>query len=385
MRTLLPFMIFLSVFLGLMFGIHAYVATGLVLDPQWGAPYESLGLWAIAVLGSLMVFNMMSGRVLGIPASRIIAWPAYVWMATVFYLLLALGVSDLVLWAVGADAVETMRLRAFVAGGISLVAIAVGLRGGMRRPQVKKVEIRLPRWPAALDGYRIVQISDVHIGTLLRRPFAQYIADTANALSPDLTAVTGDLVDGSVTRLRDQVAPLSELRARDGVFFVTGNHDHYSGARDWVQEVSNLGMHVLFNSHQVIRRGDAAFTLAGVNDHTSGQRSGDREDLPAAFAGRDPNLPTILLAHNPQTLVEASKLGVDLQISGHTHGGQMWPFKYAVRLQTLWVAGLYSWRDSLIYVSQGTGFWGPPVRLGAPAEITELTLRRLEPAEQSGT
>ena len=123
-----------------------------------------------------------------------------------------------------------------------------------------------------------------------------YIADTVNALSPDLTAVTGDLVDGSVARLRDEVAPLAELRARDGVYFVTGNHDHYSGARDWVQEVSDLGMRVLFNSHEVIQRGDAAFTLAGVNDHTSGQHSGDSEDVPAAFAGRDPSLPTILLA-----------------------------------------------------------------------------------------
>jgi len=375
MRALLPFLVFVTVFAGLVLGLHGYVVAGLVYEPRWGHPHE--GLWANALwaMGGLILFNMFSDRRLPYPAKALVAWPAFIWMATAFYLLLTLGVTDLVMFALGMNGVEALRLRAIGAAAVSAVIIGVGLRSGLRRPVVKRVEIELPRWPAALDGYRVVQISDIHIGTLIRRPFARYLTDTINALSPDLTAVTGDLVDGSVDRLRDEVAPFAELRARDGVYFVTGNHDHYSGARDWVHTITDLGMRVLRNSHHVIERDGAAFTLAGVDDHTSGHRNGGGEDVPAALAGSDRALPTILLAHNPQSLVAASKHGVDLQLSGHTHGGQMWPFRHVVKLQTLWIAGLYRFRDSLIYVSRGTGFWGPPIRVGEPAEITELILR----------
>ena len=206
------------------------------------------------------------------------------------------------------------------------------------------------------------------------RRFAAEIVERANALEPDLIAVTGDLVDGPVRELQSEVAPFAGLRARHGVFFVTGNHDHYSGDLAWVAEVSRLGMRVLRNQRVRIASGDGAFELAGVDDHRGGYR-GSSEDLPAALAGRDPELPLVLLAHDPQTFEAASQAGVDLQLSGHTHGGQLWPFAWAVRLVTSWVVGHYERAGAQLYVSRGTGFWGPPMRLFARSELTELRLR----------
>jgi len=171
------------------------------------------------------------------------------------------------------------------------------------------------------------------------------------------------------------VAPFGALRGRHGVFFVTGNHDHYSGANDWVKVVERLGLVALRNRSVEIRDADAAFTLAGVDDHRGGFGDGQREDLGRALAGRDPALPVVLMAHDPSTFKRASQSGVDLQLSGHTHGGQIWPFRYLVRLAMPFVAGRYRRGDAELYVSRGTGFWGPPMRLFAPAEITEITLR----------
>jgi predicted MPP superfamily phosphohydrolase len=253
---------------------------------------------------------------------------------------------------------------------------ALGVISVLRTPRVKRVEIALEGWPAALDGYRIVQISDVHIGPTLRRAFAARIVERCNALAADVIAITGDLVDGSVRALHDEVAPFAELRARDGVFFVTGNHDHYSGAERWVQRVRQLGIEVLRNRRVLIERAGASFELAGVDDISS-RRFGDGRgyDPEAAFADRDANAPLVLLAHDPRTFEHVRDRGVVLQLSGHTHGGQMWPFAWMVRLQTRYVAGLYRSGRAQLYVSRGTGYWGPPMRVFAPAEITELRLR----------
>jgi hypothetical protein len=195
-----------------------------------------------------------------------------------------------------------------------------------------------------------------------------------NALTPDVVAITGDLVDGSVEALREHVAPLAKLKAAHGVFFVTGNHEYYSGVDEWLDELRRLGIRVLRNESVTLSRGAAAVELAGIDDHASGRFPGHGPDLRRALKDRDPRRPVVLLAHQPVAVHEAAAFDVDLQLSGHTHGGQLWPWGYLVRLQQKYLNGLYRIGNTLLYVSCGTGYWGPPMRLGAPAEITELTL-----------
>ncbi len=362
---------------------HYYLARRLVLDPEWSASLRTLLLLGIALLGSSIVLQPSSERRLRPPLSRLIAWPASLWMGFLFLSLTLLGFSDGLLLLLGAALPEigdeaflvaVARVRALAVVGISLGAGVFGLRNALKPPLGRRVEHWLRGWPRELDGFRIVQISDIHIGPILGRDFAEHLVERCSALDPDLIAVTGDLVDGGVTQLADQVAPFRALRARHGVFFVTGNHDHFSGVERWVEAARGLGMRVLRNERVTIGTEGAAFELAGVDDHRGGFVDGSREDLPRALEGRDPGRALVLLAHDPATFKRASEMGVDLQLSGHTHGGQIWPFIYLVRLVTPFVAGRYKRKGSQLYVSRGTGFWGPPMRLCAPAEITEHVL-----------
>ena len=371
-------------------GCHFYIARRLVLDPDLAQPWRGVALGALFLFASTLVLQPIGERWLRPARARLLAWPASLWMGFAFLLLLSLAVSDAVLWLAGGVAEAAQELpgagpgagvRAAAVVGIALLAGIAGLRSGLAPPQLRRVEIELPRWPAARDGYRIVQISDIHIGPILGRAFAEKLVARVNALAPDLVAVTGDLVDGSVELLRDEVAPFGGLRGRDGVWFVTGNHDHYSGADAWADAVGGLGMRVLRNQRVAIGDGPAAFDLVGVDDHRGGHLGGGREDLPRALAGRDPARPAILLAHDPSTFKRASTSGIDLQLSGHTHGGQIWPFGLLVKLVIPTVAGRYAKGDAQLYVSRGTGFWGPPMRLFAPAEITEIVLRSKQPVE----
>jgi hypothetical protein len=370
---------------GFLAACHFYLAQRLVLDPDLAQPWRGLALGAIAALGASLVLQPIGERRLRPARARWIAWPASIWMGFAFLLLLGLLASDALLWLTGgvAEAAEGLPgsgagagVRAAAVTLLALLAGLAGLRSGLSPPQLRRVEIELPRWPAARDGYRIVQISDIHIGPILGRAFAASLVERVNALAPDLVAVTGDLVDGKLELLADEVAPFGRLRGRDGVYFVTGNHDHYSGADDWAGAVSRLGLCVLRNRRVAIGAGADAFDLVGVDDHRGdmiGAQGG--EDLDLALAGRDASRPAVLLAHDPSTFKRASTLGIDLQLSGHTHGGQIWPFGYLVRLAVTFVAGHYRRGDAQLLVSCGTGFWGPPMRLGAPAEISEIVLR----------
>ncbi len=365
-------------------GLHFYIARRLVLDPGLAQPWRGVALGALCALAATLVLQPIGERWLRPSRAWLLAWPASLWMGFAFLLLLGLAASDAILWLAGgvAEAAQDFSrpgpgagVRAALVLAIALLAGLAALRSGLSPPQLRRVEFELPRWPAARDGYRIVQISDIHIGPILGRAFAEQVVARVNALAPDLVAVTGDLVDGSVELLKQEVAPFGGLRGRDGVYFVTGNHDHYSGADDWSGAVSGLGMRVLRNERVAIGRGEQAFDLVGVDDHRGGHFGGGREDLDRALAGRDSARPAILLAHDPSTFKRASTLGIDLQLSGHTHGGQIWPFGLLVKLVIPTVAGRYAKGAAQLYVSRGTGFWGPPMRLFAPAEITEIVLR----------
>jgi len=372
---------------GLLAGLHYYIARRLVLDPGLPGPWRDGLLAAIAVLALSLVAQPFGERLLRPPLSRVVSWPASLWMGFAFLTVLLLAATDALLWIGGsaafaapevfAPAERVASLRAAGVCSVALVAGGIGLRAALRPPALRRVEIRLERWPAALDGFRIVQLSDVHLGPILGRAFASQLVARSNALAPDLVAVTGDLVDGGVKQLAGEVAPLAGLRARHGIFFVTGSHDHYSGARSWTEKVRELGFQPLRNERIEIRDGDACFDLVGVDDHHGSHFANDGgEDLEAALAGRDRERPAILLAHDPSTFKRASGLGIDLQISGHTHGGQIWPFGHLVRLAIPFVAGRFECQGAQLYVSRGTGFWGPPMRLRAPAEITEIVVRR---------
>jgi uncharacterized protein len=362
--------------------VHRYLLERLVLEPGIPEPARGVLVGAVVALAAAMVLQPATERLLPRRAARIAAWPAYLWMGALFLTLCLTLTSDAVLWLLGAawpaggpEPRGPAQLRAFTVAGLAAFATGVGLRGVLRDPRLRRLELRLARWPAALDGFRIVQVSDVHIGPLLGRGFAGRLVERVNALAPDLVAVTGDLVDGSVERLREEVAPFAGLRARHGVFFVTGNHDWYSGAEAWVGVARELGLRPLRNERVAIGGAEAGFDLAGVDDHRGDWVHGSPSDLGRALSGRDPSRAVVLLAHDPSTFAEASRRDVDLQLSGHTHGGQIWPFRWLVRLVIPWVEGLHQRRGCWLYVSRGTGFWGPPLRLMAPAEITEITLR----------
>jgi hypothetical protein len=363
--------------LALLVGAHWYLARRLVLDPGLPEPLRSAALALLAVAFVAFLAGPIAERTRASRWRRPLVFASYTWWGVLWIALAALASTEGVFFLLGAagESSAAAGWRAALAGGAIVLAAAQALREGTRLPAVRRVEIVLPRWPRALDGLRIAQISDIHIGPLLRREFAAEVTRRVNALDADLVAVTGDLVDGPVDRLHEEVEPFAELRGRHGVFFVTGNHDVYSGDDAWVERVRGLGWRVLRNERVTIEHQGARFDLAGVDDHRGDWVSGSTEDLEAALADRGPDQPVVLLAHDPSTFKRAQHHGVDLQLSGHTHGGQIWPFRYVVRMAVPFVAGLYRRGASQLYVSRGTGFWGPPMRLFAPAEITELVLR----------
>ncbi|OQQ17955.1 hypothetical protein B0675_13285 [Streptomyces sp. M41(2017)] len=263
-----------------------------------------------------------------------------------------------------------------VGGAVAAAAVGTvgyGTYGVLRGPAVKRVTVPLAKLPRSAHGYRIAVVSDIHLGPVLGRGFAQKVVDTINSTQPDLIAVVGDLVDGSVKNLGPAAAPLAGLRARHGAYFVTGNHEYFSGAAQWVREVRELGIHPLENARTEL----AGFDLAGVND-VQGESEGHGPDFDRALGDRDTARACVLLAHQPVQIHDAVRHGVDLQLSGHTHGGQLWPGNFVAAAANPTVAGLERYGDTQLYVSRGAGAWGPPTRVGAPSDITVVELASRE-------
>ena len=265
------------------------------------------------------------------------------------------------------------RSAAVVAGAASVSLVGVGMANALGPPDLLRVPVRLPKLDPAFNGFRIAVVSDIHLGPLSGRAHTERIVRMINETSPDMVAIVGDLADGTVAELGPAAEPLRDLASREGTFFVTGNHEYFEEPFEWLRELDRLGLHLLRNENTVIRRGGAAFDLAGVND-ISGRMVDDGPDFDKALAGRDSSRPTVLLAHQPVQVSEAAKRDVALQLSGHTHGGQLWPFHYIVDMQQGAVAGLSTVDGTQLYVTRGAGFWGPPIRVGAPPDITVLSL-----------
>jgi uncharacterized protein len=308
----------------------------------------AVGLLAASLFSSLFVFTVLRDLVL-LPA--IVALPAqYVQILQ------------------GATALLAVCLTAFVT--------LVGFVGARRRARIVSVEVPLANLPPALQNFAIVQISDIHVGSQIKRNHVEAIVDAVNSLNADVVAVTGDLVDGSVQDLAPHVAPLGRLRARHGAFLVTGNHEYYSGERAWTAEFRRLGLRVLLNEHVVVRHQGTPLVIAGVTDYSAHHfNPAQRSDPAAAVSGAPADAAArILLAHQPRSATAAANAGFDLQLSGHTHGGQFWPWNLFVRFQQPFTAGLHRLDHLWVYISRGTGYWGPPNRFGAPSEITLVRL-----------
>jgi predicted MPP superfamily phosphohydrolase len=379
---------------------HVYLYRRIFRDTSGHPGWRKAGLVAMTVLCLVMLGSRPLARVLPTDAVLTVATVGWTWMGIATYLLLAFftlgGVHNLTKFprllralrapratpgnAPPAPVSEERRqfLSRATAGGALLVTggfVGYGSWRAFNPPAVTDVAVRLPGLPKALDGFKIVQMSDIHVGPVIQRRFMDAVVEQCNALKPDLMCITGDLVDGSVEELGHAVSALSNLRSRHGSFFVTGNHEYYSGDEEWAEALRRMGLTVLRNRHVRIGDSAASFDLVGVDDWGA-KRSGygRRYDLEAALAGRDAERAAVLLAHQPSNWREAAKAGMGLQLSGHTHGGQFFPFTLAI--SAIWEhdAGHFQENGQHLYVSRGTGFWGPPVRVAAPPEIVRVTL-----------
>ncbi|HZI09288.1 MAG TPA: metallophosphoesterase [Myxococcus sp.] len=380
--VLLRWLMSLGVILTLLVGLHGYIAARLFVSPGWPAPWPGVGLAVVALLLLSLPAGMMVSRRVPTAWTQALQWTAYVWLGAFGIFLSAVVAVDVVGAVLGwtgvvADAGTLARGKALAVVGVALPAVVYAIFTARGRAKVERVTVPVAGLGPGLHGLKVVQISDIHVGPTLDRHWLQRVVEQVNALEPDVVAVTGDLVDGSVEALRDEVKPLAELRASLGVFYVTGNHEYYHGGPAWAAEVARLGLTVLQNEHRVVERGGARLTVAGVTDFDAGHMHPAHASRPdVALAGAPAGVPRLLLAHQPRTALRVAQAGVavDLQLSGHTHGGQIFPFNFFVKLQQPVVSGLATVEGVRVYTHRGTGYWGPPLRLGPAPEIAELTL-----------
>jgi len=378
---------FLVVILVMTVGVHAYLWHRLVGSTHWHERLARAGRWFFGALGIVLVLAMPLIRLLPSSVAMMTAWVAYVWMGVVFLLLcvlIALEPFQLIAYLMERSrrgdrhTPRDVSRRRFIGSGVAITAVAsatggsiVGVANARAPSRTSHIGVPMRNVREGLRGLRIVHLTDIHVGPTVGYTYVRDVVTRTNALSPDIIVITGDLVDDAVDHLRDAVDPLRELRAAHGVYFVTGNHEYYAGATAWMAYLPELGIRVLRNEHVTIERNGERLHIVGIDDYTAHQfTDGHGADIDAAVAGCDPDVPTILLAHQPVQVSEAARAGIDLQLSGHTHGGQIRPFDFLVPLAQPYVHGLHKHTErTWIYVSRGTGYWGPPMRLGAPSEI----------------
>jgi uncharacterized protein len=361
--------------------VHFYIGSRLLPPLPIGVVGETAGWLALLASFLLMPLAVFARGARNPKWSDRLAWIGLTTMGlfsslVVFTLLRDIALLLARIFVSAADMLALERVTAIATIVLAVLATLIGLFNARRRAAVVEVEVPVANLPAELHGFSIAQISDVHVGPTIKQPYVTAIVEAVNGLDVDVIAVTGDVVDGSVLQLAAHVAPLSALRSRYGTYFVTGNHEYYSGAQAWTQEFQRLGMHVLTNEHVVLNHGVHQIVVAGVTDYSAHHFDPrNRSDPAVAMQGAPAGaVVRILLAHQPRSAEAAAAAGFDLQLSGHTHGGQFWPWNHFVRFQQPFTAGLNRLRDLWVYTSRGTGYWGPPNRFGAPSEITRIRL-----------
>lgn len=358
------------------------------------------------VLAVLPTAAVVGRRSLPFAVQGPLDWVGYSWLGVAFYAFLALLVLEPLRWVLrrrmvplepeptASEPADVSR-RLFLArslavtAGVAAVSTAgYGVWTANSAPVVRRVPIRIAGLAPELAGYRVVTFSDAHLSATWGGGRFARLVEIVNAQQPDVVAIVGDLVDGTLSQLREDVAPLGDLVSRQGAFFVTGNHEYYvPDTEEWLRHLPTLGVDVLRNERVELGRSGSLFDLAGIDDRTAASSGlpGHGADLDAALDGRDDSRPVVLLAHQPVQVEQARAAGVDLQLSGHTHGGQLWPFDYAVLLDQPVVEGLSRQggvagrgrraSGTQLYVTAGAGYWGPPMRVGARPEVTVIELQ----------
>ncbi|TGK06439.1 metallophosphoesterase [Leptospira fletcheri] len=331
-------------------------------------------LWAYAAFTSLGFFTLLFSFVVFHDLSKLV-WKGWVYASGYF----SPGPSEFA----QENSSEISRTD-FLAQLASLAVL--GFTGGLtafgfyqahKKPSIKEVKIKVQGLPDGLEGFRIAQLSDIHIGPTIKGGFLQDVVERTNALNAHLVAITGDLVDGPVSLLKEHTLPLRYLLSKYGTYFVTGNHEYYSGALAWIRELESMGIQVLLNQNKLISHNGSRIAVAGVTDYKAHSvLPNHKTDPQKAASGTEHADFKLLLAHQPNSVFEAAKAGFHLQLSGHTHGGQYFPGNLLIHIFQKFVAGLSRWEDTQLYVSRGTGYWGPPLRIGAPSEITLLVLEK---------
>ena len=359
--------------------LHGLPWWRLVIAPDWSPAATVVG----TVLALVTIIGFPVAMVAGHGRRHRDGWAVVgdSWLGIIWQLFAWTVIGEalgLILLAVGVPSPDRQRL---VAAAVISVVIALsgwGLYQARKVPRVRRTTVRLDRLGPGLDGLTIAVIADTHFGPINRAAWSARLVDVVNQLEADIVVHAGDLADGSVDQRRAQVAPLEQVRATMDKVYITGNHEYFSGAAEWVQHMAALGWTVLHNRHIIVDRSGARLAIAGTDDLTAGGSGvpGHRADLPAALHGIPTDVPVVLIAHQPKQVRQAAAAGVDLQVSGHTHGGQIWPFQLIVRAEQGVLQGLSRHGDrTQLYISRGAGFWGPPFRVFAPSEISLLTLR----------
>ncbi|MEU7476234.1 metallophosphoesterase [Lentzea sp. NPDC042327] len=341
---------------------------------QWPGPVRPIAavVFAAAAISMIVLFTRRNSD----RAARISHFLlGFVWIAFVWTLL-----TDVVRLVLALAGVENPFRARFIAVLLAVLIVAVtayGVHEAMRVPRVKRQDVTIPRLDPAFDGLTVAVVTDTHYGAINRAKWSRGMVDAVNELNADVAVHVGDIADGTAEQRLEQATPLGDVTAAHR-FYITGNHEYYSNAQGWIDLMTRLGWKALHNEHVVLERGGARLVFAGIDDITADHSGepGHAADLALALRGTEAGDPVVLLAHQPSEIRKAVEAGVDLQLSGHTHGGQIWPFHHLVRLQQPVVAGLSRHSDrTQLYTSRGAGFWGPPMRVFAPSEITLLTLR----------
>ena len=390
MTKTLMFIIFFSTVTIIVLSIHYYLWLRLIRDTGLIGLYKNIGTYSLIAFTLSFPIALLADRILPLKYSFPLLWLSYLWigaMMLLFFLLFSIDMIKIVIYifqklTMAGEEIANPERREFVSGLIAsaastivLISSGIGVKNYYSNAVVKKFKVSLKGLPEALKGFKIVQISDLHLGQMMTKKTLEQIVDQVNSLKPDLIAITGDLADGSTAKLLNEANPLKNLKAEKGIYFVTGNHEYYSGVENWTLAIDKMGIKVLNNENIKIRKEDDYFYLAGVTDH-EGKNFGREHasDFKKALSGLENGKKKILLAHQPIAVQKASEYGTDLVLAGHTHGGQIWPFNYFVYLQQPYLKGFYDYNGTKLYVNQGTGCWGPPVRLGSKNEITQITL-----------